>query len=146
MDYNLTQRERQIVVQLLELSRHSKEHFDARIIDPGAAGPSRELAVLTFGGSEDSMELTRLDLRVLKDEGLIYFRWDKPDRGHGRLSSLAFQAAGDNFEPEKPGDAAAAAAAAAASPGFPLSKLSPAAWNARLERRPWARSGWSHRK
>ena len=112
MELSLTQRERQIVVQLLELSQHSKEHFEARIIDPGAAGPSRELASLNFGGSEHSMQLTRLDLRVLKDEGLIYFRWDQPDRGHGRLSSLAFQAAGDNFESGKPGGAAAAAAAA----------------------------------
>lgn len=109
MDYNLTQRERQIIVQILELSKHSKDHFEARIIDPGAAGPSRELARLDFGGKGLSMELTRLDLRVLKDEGLIYFRWNKPDRGTGRLSSLAFDAVATNFKRDDPGDAAAAA-------------------------------------
>lgn len=109
MDYNLTQRERQILVQLLELSKHSKDHFEARIIDPGAAGPSRELARLDFAGKGLSMELTRLDLRVLKDEGLIYFRWNQPDSGTGRLSSLAFDAVGSNFKLGEQDDAAAAA-------------------------------------
>ena len=112
-DYNLTQRERQILVRLLDLSRHSKDHFEARIVDPAAAGPSREVARLDFGGGGHSMELTRRDLRVLKDEGLIYFRWDLPDRGTGRLSSLAFEAVKSNFHDAGPGDAAALAAAAA---------------------------------
>ena len=67
MEYNLTQRERQIVVQLLELSQYSKEHFEARIVDPDAVGPSRELARLDFGGADHAMQLTRRDLLVLKD-------------------------------------------------------------------------------
>ena len=113
LEYNLTQRERQIVVRLMELSRHSKEHFEARIIDPAASGPSRELARLDFGDGGHSMELTKRDLRVLKDEGLIHFRWDRPDRGTGRLSSLAFVAADDNFDGGDAGGAAAAAEAAA---------------------------------
>jgi hypothetical protein len=113
-DYNLTQRERQIVVRLLDLSRHSKDHFEARLLDPAAAGPARELARLDFGGAGDSLELTKRDLRVLKDEGLIHFRWDRPDRGTGRLSSLAFSAVGSNFHDTGPTPAAAPAAAAAA--------------------------------
>jgi hypothetical protein len=58
------------------------------------------------------MELTKRDLRVLKDEGLIYFRWHLPDRGTGRLSSLAFDAVNTNFHNPGAGDAAALAAAA----------------------------------
>src|SRR5687768_11885050 len=112
LDYNLTHRERQILIQLLELSQQSKEHFDARIIDPDAAGPSRELARIDFGGGGQSMQLTKRDLRLLKDEGLIYFRWDQPDRGTGRLSSRAFHAVSSNFNTADPGDAAALAAAA----------------------------------
>jgi hypothetical protein len=117
LEYNLTQRERQIVTQLLELSRHSKDHFEARLVDPAATGPSRELAILQFGGgtaggNPPSMELTRRDLRLLKDEGLIYFRWHSPDRGIGRLSSLAFEAVDNNFQDAGAGDAAARAAAA----------------------------------
>ena len=94
LEYNLTQRERELVSRLIELSQHSKEHFEAWIIDPEAtAGPARELARLDFGGKNHSMQLTKRDLRLLKDEGLIHFRWDRPDRGTGRLSSLAFNAA-----------------------------------------------------
>src|SRR6478736_6568346 len=93
LEYNLTQREPQIVTRLLDLSRHSKDRFEARLVDPGATGPSRELARLDFGGGGGhSMELTKRDLRLLKDEGLIHFRWHLPDRGIGRLSSLAFEA------------------------------------------------------
>jgi hypothetical protein len=33
LDYNLTQRERQIIIRLIELSQHTKEHFEARIVD-----------------------------------------------------------------------------------------------------------------
>src|SRR3954451_23250604 len=111
LEYNLTQRERQIVTRLLELSRNSKDHFETRLIDPTATGPSRELALLQFAGvNAPSMELTKRDLRLLKDEGLIYFRWHSPDRGIGRLSSLAFEAVGSNFH-----DATAAAAAGDAS-------------------------------
>ena len=111
-EYNLTQRERQIVVRLVELSQHSKEQFEARLVDPAAAGPARELARLHFGGSGHSMDLTKRDLRVLKDEGLIHFRWHLPDRGAGRLSSLAFSAVSSNFHNAAPNDAAALAAAA----------------------------------
>ena len=111
-EYNLTQRERQIVVRLLDLSRHSKEQFEARLVDPAAAGPGRELVRLDFGGAGHSMELTKRDLRVLKDEGLIHFRWDAPDRGRGRLSSLAFRAVDSKFHDPAPGDAAALVAAA----------------------------------
>jgi hypothetical protein len=112
LDYNLTQRERQIIIQLLELSQHSKDHFEARIIDPAAVGPARELARLDFGGEGHSMQMTKRDLRVLKDEGLIHFRWHLPDRGMGRLSTLAFDAVNSNFEDSDSTDAATLAAAA----------------------------------
>ena len=36
LEYNLTQRERQIATRLLELSRHSKDRFEARLVDPAA--------------------------------------------------------------------------------------------------------------
>src|SRR5947208_2508441 len=49
LEYNLTQRERQILVRLLDLSQQSKEQFEARLINPDATGPSRELARLDFG-------------------------------------------------------------------------------------------------
>ncbi|HEX8341414.1 MAG TPA: hypothetical protein VF624_10945 [Tepidisphaeraceae bacterium] len=111
LEYNLTQRERQILVRLIDLSQHSKDHFEARLIDPTAAGPSRELARLDFGGEGHSMDLTKRDLRLLKDEGLIHFRWNLPGLGMGRLSSLAFEAAGSNFH-NPPADEAALAAAA----------------------------------
>src|SRR5215212_3590595 len=111
-DYNLTQRERQIVVRLLDLSGQSKDHFEARLVDPAAAGPAREVARLDFGGAGHSMDLTKRDLRVLKDEGLIHFRWHLPDRGTGRLSSLAFSAVSSNFHDTGSNDAAALAAAA----------------------------------
>ena len=114
-EYHLTQRERQIVIRLLELSQRSKEQFEARIVDPAATGPSREVARLDFGGVGHSMELTKRDLRVLKDEGLIHFRWHRPDVGSGRLSSLAFDAAGRNFRDPGTGTGDAAATAAAAS-------------------------------
>jgi hypothetical protein len=114
LEYHLTQRERQILVRLYDLSRQSKELFEARIVDPAAsAGPSRELARLDFGGAGQSMELTKRDLRVLKDEGLIYFHWHLPDRGTGRLSSLAIAAVNSHFEDPESRDAAAAALAAA---------------------------------
>ena len=82
LEYNLTQRERQIVVRLLDLSQHSKEQFEARLVDPAGTGPSRELARLDFGfgGGGHSMELTKRDLRLLKDEGLIHFRGHLPDQ------------------------------------------------------------------
>jgi hypothetical protein len=112
LDFNLTQREREIVIRLLELSQHSKDHFEARLVDPTAAGPSRELARLDFGGGGHSMELTKRDLRLLKDEGLIHFRWHEPDHGTGRLTSVAFEAVGSNFHDPSAGDAAAVAAAA----------------------------------
>jgi len=112
LEYNLTQRERQIVTRLLELSRRSKDQFETRIIDPASVGPSRELARLDFGGEGHSIELTRRDLRVLKDEGLIHFRWHLPDHGIGRLSSLAFDAVNSNFHDSDSSDAAALAAAA----------------------------------
>src|SRR4051812_29544928 len=97
-EYNLTQRERQILIRIFELSQHSKDYFEARIAAPAASGPPCELARLDFGGDGHSMELTKRDLRVLKDEGLVHFRWDRPDRGRGRLSSLAFDAVRSNFQ------------------------------------------------
>jgi hypothetical protein len=113
LEYNLTQRERQIIIQLLDLSQRTRENFEARIIDPGAAaGPSRELARLDFGGEGDSLQVTKRDLRVLKDEGLIHFRWHLPDRGTGRLSTLAFDAVNSNFHNRDSSDPAALAAAA----------------------------------
>jgi hypothetical protein len=51
------------------------------------------LARLDFGGAGLSMELTKRDLRVLKDEGLIHFHWHRPEQGAGRLSTLALEAA-----------------------------------------------------
>src|SRR5687767_4165799 len=112
LEYNLTQRERQILLQLFELSQHTKEHFEANLVDSAATGPARELARLDFGGAGKSMELTKRDLRVLKDEGLIHFRWNVPDRGTGRLTTLAFEAVGSNFHEAESLDAAALAAAA----------------------------------
>jgi hypothetical protein len=98
LEYNLTQREREILIRVLELSQHSKEHFEAWLLNPSApAGPARELARLDFGGKDHWMEVTKRDLRLLKDEGLIHFRWHRPDRGTGRLSSLAFDAVENNF-------------------------------------------------
>lgn len=112
LEYSLTQRERQIMIQLLDLSQHSKEQFEARILDPAATGPARELARIDFGGEGHSMELTKRDLRVLKDEGLIHFRWHLPEHGIGRLSSLAFDAVNSNFHSSAdPGEATAATAA-----------------------------------
>jgi len=113
LEYNLTQRERQIIIRLVALSQHSKEHFEARIVDPGAVGPSRELARIGFPGNPQFMELTKRDLRLLKDEGLIHFRWHQPDRGEGRLSSIAFEAVNTNFLNAHATHAAAVAAAAA---------------------------------
>src|SRR5207237_95422 len=77
-----------------------------------AAGPARELARVDFGGAGHSIELTKRDLRVLKDEGLIHFRWDFPDRGTGRMSGLASSAVSSNFHDAVSGDAAALAATA----------------------------------
>jgi hypothetical protein len=112
MEYNLTERDRQLLLQILQLSQHSKDHFAARIIDPAAVGPSRELVRLDFGVPGKSMQLTKRDLRVLKDEGLIHFRWHRPDEGEGRLSSLAFDAVRSNFLGRDSTDAAALAEAA----------------------------------
>jgi len=108
MEFSLTQRERELLIQLVGLSQRSKDHFDAWIVDPTAeAGPTRELARLDFGAEGASMELTKRDLRVFKDEGFIHFRWDFPNRGTGRLSSLALEAVKHNFANSDPGAAAA---------------------------------------
>ena len=64
--YNLTQRERQLLIQLLNLSKHSKDHFEARLVEPAFSGPRSELAQLDFGGAGLSMEITKRDLRVFK--------------------------------------------------------------------------------
>ena len=100
------------MIRLLEVSRHSKEPFEARLVDPAATGPAREVARLDFGGAGHAMELTKRDLRVLKDEGLIHFRWHLPDRGTGRLSSVAFTAVNSNFHDAASSEAGAAHAAA----------------------------------
>lgn len=114
LEYNLTQRERQLLVKLLDLSRNSKDHFEARLMTGAGSGPKTELARLDFGGGAGkSMEMTKRDLRVLKDEGLIHFRWNLPDRGMGRLTSLAFEAVGSKFQESESAGAAALAAVAA---------------------------------
>ena len=51
LEYNLTQRERQLLIKLLELSRNSKDHFEARLMTEPGAGPKSELARLDFGGA-----------------------------------------------------------------------------------------------
>ncbi len=113
LDYNLTQRERELLIRLLDLSNRSKDHFEAKILDPAAAGTAAgELARLDFGGDGLAMELTRRDLRVLKDEGLIYFRWNSLQQGTGRLSTLAFEAVDSGFQTGKGEDTAALAEAA----------------------------------
>jgi hypothetical protein len=114
VEYNLTQRERQILVRLLELSQHSKEQFEARV-NASPEAPAREVARLHFAGGVQTMEVTKRDLRVLKDEGLIHFRWHAPDRGAGRLASLAFEAVSTNFQGTTNQAALSAAAAATAS-------------------------------
>jgi len=58
------------------------------------------------------MQVTKRDLRLLKDEGLIHFRWHLPYRGTGRLSTLAFDAVGSHLHLADGGDATALAAAA----------------------------------
>lgn len=87
LEHNLTQRERQILVRLLELSQHSNEQFEARPVDPAARGPSHEFARLDFGfgGDGQSMEIAERDLRLPKDEGLIHFRWH-PSRSRHRTA------------------------------------------------------------
>lgn len=113
LEFNLTQRERQLLIQLIELSRNSKDQFETRLADPTSVGPARELARLVFGTSGPGMTLTKRDLRLLKDEGLIHFRWQTPEQGSGRLSSVAIEAVGRMFHPsEDEVDAAALAVAA----------------------------------
>ena len=80
------------------------------MIDPSAAGPMAEQARLDFGREGHSLNITKRDLRVLKDEGLIYFHWHLPDRGTGRLSSLAFEAVKCNFNAAESADPASSMA------------------------------------
>ena len=114
LEFNLTQRERQLLTQLCQLSRQSKADFEAEVIDLAATGPSAELARLRFSSKGPTMELTKRDLRVLKDEGFIHFRWDLPDGGTGRLTGRALAAVGSNFITAADDAATVAAAAAAA--------------------------------
>jgi hypothetical protein len=97
LEFNLTQRDRQILMQLIDLSRRSREQFEAHIPDVAATGPGRETARITFGAAEPSMTVTKRDLRLLKDEGMIHFRWHTPTQGSGRLSSVAIDAVDRNF-------------------------------------------------
>jgi len=120
LDYNLTQRERQILIRLVDLAGSENEQFEAQIVDPAGTGPTRELANIEFGsnksgGERPSLQLTKRDLRLLKDEGLIHFRWELPERGRGRLSSLAFKAVTSSFDNGDAEGAAAVKAAAAAT-------------------------------
>src|SRR5512133_4172877 len=115
LEFNLTQGERQVLTQLCDLSRQSKAEFEAEVIDLGATGAAAELARLRFAPKGPTMELTKRDLRVLKDEGFIHFRWDLPDGGTGRLTGRALAAVGSNFHSAQADDAATAAAAAAAA-------------------------------
>ena len=112
-EFNLTQRERQLLTQLCDLSRQSKADFEAEVIDLAATGPAAELARLRFSSQGPTMELTKRDLRVLKDEGFIHFRWDLPDGGTGRLTGRALAAVGSNFQSSQSDDAATAVVAAA---------------------------------
>jgi len=114
LEFNLTQRERSLLIRLFDLSQQSKDHFEARILEAATSGPKCELARLEFGELGPAMELTKRDLRVLKDEGLIYFHWHLPNQGTGRLSSRALEAVKSNFNTPKPTDAATQAAAATA--------------------------------
>ena len=114
LECNLTQRERQLLTQLCHLSRQSKADFEAEVIDLAATGPAAELARLRFSSNGPTMELTKRDLRVLKDEGFIHFRWDLPDGGTGRLTGRALAAVGSNFITAADDAAIVAAAAAAA--------------------------------
>jgi len=114
LEFNLTQRERQLLTQLCHLSRQSKADFEAEVIDLAATGPTAELARLRFARNGPTMELTKRDLRVLKDEGFIHFRWDLPDGGTGRLTGRALAAVGSNFITAADDAATVAAAAAAA--------------------------------
>jgi hypothetical protein len=109
MESHFTQREREIIIRLLDLSKQCKEQFKARMLDPAATGPSRELARLDFGDESHSLEVTKRDLRVLKDEGLIHFRWDSSDHGTGRVWSHAFDAASDSLHTSDPAAAELAA-------------------------------------
>jgi hypothetical protein len=115
LECNLTQRERQLLTQLCQLSRQSKADFEAEVIDLAATGPAAELARLCFSSKGPTMELTKRDLRILKDEGFIHFRWDLPDGGTGRLTGRALAAVGSNFHSTEADDAATLAAAAAAA-------------------------------
>ena len=87
LQYNLTQRERQILVKLYELSRHSKEEFEAEIIDLGAdAGPSAELARLDFGGKGCCREGIAAELKeIVGDTGGVYAEGLQPDSGESDL-------------------------------------------------------------
>jgi hypothetical protein len=111
LDFNLTQRERQILIQLIDLSSNSKDQFETCIANPASVGPARELASLSFAPNGPAMTLTKRDLRLLKDEGLIHFRWQTPEYGAGRLSSAAIEAVSRNFHPAEPNAAAVALAA-----------------------------------
>src|SRR5688572_1841109 len=111
LEFNLSQRERQILIQLIDLASNSKEQFEARIADLAGFGPGRELARIPFGCGGASMSLTKRDLRLLKDEGLIHFHWHTADHGTGRLSSLGLDAVSRKFHANE-ADAAALALAA----------------------------------
>ena len=120
LEFNLTQRERQLLTQLCQLSRQSKADFEAEVIDLAATGPGAELARLRFSSKGPTMELTKRDLRVLKDEGFIHFRWDLPDGGTGRLTGRALAAVGSNFFTAADDAATVAAAAAVAADERPV--------------------------
>jgi hypothetical protein len=110
LEYNLTQRERQILVQLSALSQQSKDSFEALIVNAEASGPTADLVRIHFAGQSESMVLSKRDLRVLKDEGLIHFHWHVDEHGSGRLSSLAIAAVSNNFQSAGLTDAAELAA------------------------------------
>lgn len=114
LEYNLTQRERQLLTKLCTLSNHSRADFDAEVVDLAATGPSAELARLRFGKGA-TMELTKRDLRVLKDEGFIHFHWELPDTGTGRLTARALAAVNSSFHSADADDEATLAAATAAA-------------------------------
>ena len=108
LEFNLTQRERQLLTRLCELSGRSRAEFEAEVVDLAATGPTADLARVRFKPAGPTLELTKRDLRVLKDEGFVHFHWDLPDGGTGRLTARALAAVGGNFYSQ---DAATAATA-----------------------------------
>jgi len=70
LDYNLTQRARQIIIRLLELSQNSKENFEARTVNPSAEG-----SITRFGASRFWRYRTEALIILLAEERGFQFMW-----------------------------------------------------------------------